>query len=357
MKRKLLARIAADGPMPFDEYMEACLYDAEAGFFASGSPRSGTDGDFLTSPELSSWFGTLVSGWVMDTVTTPGVILIEVGAGSGALLKELVETAVDLEMLMYAVEVSASARVALAAEFREVEVVESLSGLPEGVDAIVVANELLDNLPVALARRGEDGWVEIGVGSDDEDLILIDMDARADVVAWCDEVFPHVAVGTVVSAQLAVTSWIKEVLGRFTTVSLCLVDYAASAQDLSQRDVKSLVRTYHRHRTDIDWLAHPGKSDITVDVNIDGVLKAAAKAGAQTATMSQRAFLLEAGLMELIDDAREMEHLHGSEGRVMEQLIARSGRINLEALIDPAGFGGFNVFLITGGTVRTASAS
>lgn len=357
MKRKLLARIAAEGPMPFDEYMDACLYGPDGGFFTSGGPRSGKDADFVTSPTLSPWFGTLVSGWVMDTVTTPGVILVEVGAGSGALLKELLETAVDLEMLMYAVDVSASARAALAEEFREVEVVGSLSKLPEGVAAIVVANELLDNLPVALARRTEDGWVEIGVGSDDQNLILVEMDARTDVVSWCEEVFPHVGVDTVVSAQLAVASWIDEIFARFATVSLCLIDYAASAEDLSQRDVTSLIRTYRRHRTDIDWLAHPGESDITVDVNIDGVLKAAAKAGAHTVVKTQREFLVEAGVMELIDDARDMEHLHGSEGRVMDQLVARSGRIDLEALIDPGGLGGFTVFLIARGTVGQPSTS
>ncbi|NHZ70215.1 MAG: class I SAM-dependent methyltransferase, partial [Proteobacteria bacterium] len=65
MRKKLLARIAADGPMRFDEFMDRCLYDLEDGFFGSGDLRSNSDGDFVTSPEVSPWFGSLLGRWAV----------------------------------------------------------------------------------------------------------------------------------------------------------------------------------------------------------------------------------------------------------------------------------------------------
>ncbi len=336
--------------MFFDSYMDACLYDPHDGFFSTGRIRSGASADFITSPEVSSSFGLLVGTWASRRLATRSPILIEIGAGSGALLQELAPYWFDDESDVYAVEVSQEARKAIALALSDVTVVASFDDLPSGTDAVVVANEVLDNLPAALARRTVEGWVEIAIDAVDGELVLVDVPARSEVIAWCDEVFGAVAEGTVVSVQIAARWFVEGLLKRFKRVSLCIIDYGAPAPELALRDLSSIVRTYGSHRSGHDWLAHPSETDITVDVNTTAIEMFARAMGASVETTTQREFLLEHGIGELIDDAIDMERRHASGGRVMEQLVSRSERVGLEALIDADGLGGFQVMLIESGT-------
>jgi len=350
MRQQIIDRIYANGLMPFDTFMDMCLYDPVDGFFSTGKVRPGTGADFVTSPEVSPMFGLLVGSWAVRAQRTRSPILVEIGAGSGALLEELAPYWFDVGLDVYAVEVSAEARDAIARLLPDVKVVASFDQLPKGADAVVVANEVLDNLPAALARRKDDGWVEIAVDAVDGELSLVDVPARKEVIGWCDAVFSDAPDGAVVSVQLAARFFIEGVLKRFKRVSMCIIDYGASATDLALRDPESVVRTYKTHRTGHDWLGHPSETDITVDVNITAIELAARSLGASVTIASQRDFLIEQDIGEFIDDAADMERRHAASGQVMEQLVSRSERVNLEALLDPEGLGGFQVITIESGT-------
>ncbi len=358
MKKRLLEQIVEGGPLPFDEYMAACLYDPDEGFFSAGPLRSGENGDFVTSPEISAWFGVLIGRWAKQSslgrevgVEVPPEggalpILIEVGAGSGSLLGPLIAETGTAFGDVYAVESSRAARSRIAKEHPTVTVAATLDEIPAGVDAVIVANEVLDNMPVALARSTTTGWREIGVGTDAGELTLVELPARREVSEWCDEVFGSLPVGTAVTVQLIVDEWISALFKRFGRVLLCLIDYAAPSEELAVRSMESLIRSYRRQRTGHDWLQYPGEVDITVDVNVDGVTRAIGRAGSEVHVMSQRDFLMMQGVSGLIEDARGNEAVSAREGEIMAQLAARSERIAIEALLDPAGLGGFTVVLV-----------
>jgi SAM-dependent MidA family methyltransferase len=346
MLRRIIDRIRANRPMPFDEYMEWCLYDPSDGFFSAGPIRTGRKGDFVTSPEVSWAFGVPVGEWAEKTAPSSHAALIEVGTGSGALLRQIEEIWTMDRDLVFAVERSASARRLVAESFDGVIVVETIDEIPAGIDAVIVANEVLDNMPAGLARRVAEGWVEIGVGVEGDELILVDIPARVEAQIWCDDTFPDIAEGAVVSVQMAVSTWIESVFDRFSKVSLCLIDYGGTAEELQDREPGSVVRTYRGHQTGIDWLQQPGESDITVDMNVDAVLDAIARSGHEARVVSQRDFCTEYGLTDVIDDAKEGELIAASTGQVMAQLEERSQRLDMEALIDPNGLGAFNVILV-----------
>jgi SAM-dependent MidA family methyltransferase len=249
---------------------------------------------------------------------------------------------------VYAVERSVEARLRLVAILEGVNAVASIDDIPVGGDAVIVANEVLDNMPAALARRTETGWIEIGIGLEDDELVLVELHAREDVKVWCDNIVGDAPPGTTVSVQLAVSEWIARIFEHFGEVAMCFIDYGARSEELVARDVASVVRTYREHESGIDWLQHPGETDITVDVNVDGVLKAIARAGREARLLSQREFALENGIGELIADAGEGEAFAASTGAIMNQLENRSERLDMEALIDPTGLGAFKVFLVDG---------
>ncbi len=344
MRERIANHVALNGPMPFDTYMEWCLYDPDDGFFAAGPVRSGKSGDFVTSPEISWAFGYCVGEWAQRNSPGSGASLVEIGAGSGALLGQAADTWTTGSV--YAVERSAEARRNLSREFDDVNVSASIDEIPRRTDAVIIANEVLDNMPAALARRADDGWVEIAVGVDEGALVLVDIPARIEVRNWCDEVFGEVPDGAAVSVQLAVTEWIESVFERFGTVAMCLIDYGGTSGELASQNPSEVVRTYRQHQSGVDWLQHPGETDITVDVNIDGVVAAIDRAGASAHLMSQREFCLAHGLQELIADASDLEHVAAKAGDVMAQLTNRSERLDFEALIDPSGLGAFKAILV-----------
>ncbi len=333
--------------MPFDEYMEWCLYDPEEGFFSAGPIRSGKKGDFVTSPEISWSFGVPVGEWAEKSMPSDHAALIEVGAGSGALLSQVADIWTTLRNPVYAVERSVRARARIAAVVEDVQVVSELGEVPRGIDAVIIANEVLDNIPAALARRVNVGWVEVAVDAEGENLELVDIPARADVLMWCDDTFSDVPDGTVVSVQLGVAAWIDAVFEHFGEVSLCLIDYGGTSRDLAGRDPASVVRSYRAHQSGLDWLQHPGETDITVDLNVDAVVRAIKRSGHEARVTSQRKFCLEYGLGDVIADAVEREQMAAAGGQIMRQLENRSERLDLEALIDPDGLGAFRVILAT----------
>jgi len=332
--------------MPFDEYMEWCLYDPDEGFFSAGPVRSGKKGDFVTSPEISWAFGYCVGEWADSNAPIDCTALVEIGAGSGALLGEFADLWTVRGCPVYAVERSTAARSRIMEKLDGVDLADSMDNIPSGFDAVIIANEVLDNMPAALARRTEVGWAEIAVGVEGEDLMLVEIPARDSVVEWCDDVFTDADPGTTVTVQLAITEWISHVFDHFGKITMCLIDYGGSSDELTAADPVQLIRTYRRHESGIDWLQHPGETDITADVNFDGVLKSIARQGREARSMNQRDFLLEHGLGEIIEDARDGELLAASKGAIMHQLENRSERLDLEALIDPDGLGAFTVVLV-----------
>ena len=149
---RIVSMIRAGGPMPFERFMEVSLYEPE-GFFGGETLRSEKGGDFLTSPEVSPLLGETLAAYVAherERIGGPFQVVdvdVDVGAGSGSLLRPLLD-AVHVDVS--AVEASPAARQALRQFLPDNHV---LTDLPESIRGVIVANELIDNLPMALALR------------------------------------------------------------------------------------------------------------------------------------------------------------------------------------------------------------
>jgi len=336
--------------MPFDAFMELCLYDPDGGFFSAGAVRPGTDADFVTSPEVSPWFGRLIGRWAAEQSRGGPATLLEIGGGSGSLLEPLVHEVGDAFEEIVAVEASGSARRAIADRVPIVRIVDAISDVPSEVRAVVVANEVLDNIPARLVERSSDGWSELRVGESAGGLALQTIDADAGLSAWCDTWLGVVPEGAVLTAQMGVETWLRVLLEHFAATRILIIDYAATTERLVHRRRSDIVRGFARQRTGHDVLASPGATDITVDVNADVVVAVAEALGATVSVTDQRSFLTELGAVDVLDGLAELSHERARAGDVMGQLVARSDATNLRAVCDPVGLGGFSVFRISSGT-------
>lgn len=160
--------------------MAASLYDPDGGFFSTGPLRSVRSGDFLTSPEVSPWFGQCLGRFVaaeQDRLgDAAGFLVADVGAGSGSLLAGLRDASGPGREL-WAADASPAARASLGDVVGGSNVVERLTDLPAGRPAVLFANELLDNVPVSLAVRQGEGWTERWVAAADDRLTLVPVPA------------------------------------------------------------------------------------------------------------------------------------------------------------------------------------
>jgi len=346
----LFARIAAHGPVPFDEFMRIALYQPGEGFFASGPLRSHRTGDFLTSPEVSPLFGETLGRFAVaeaGRLGGGGLDVIEAGAGTGSLLRPLLDhlSGEGVAVAAVAVEVSAAARERLAEVVPEAVIAASPAEVPAGRRGVVIANELLDNLPAPVAVRREGGWAERLVAADGGRLALVEAPARPEVADWAERHAGVVPEGGVVETQIEAAAWLAEAIGALEAGAVVVIDYGDTAEGLASRRVEGTIRTYRGHHLGPDPLEAPGTTDITMDVDFGALAAAAEAAGAEVEVVTQARFLAEWGLGERLLGLRERELRLARDGDPMERLRVRDLRTGGETLLHPRGLGDFRVLV------------
>ncbi|HET7687817.1 MAG TPA: SAM-dependent methyltransferase, partial [Candidatus Macondimonas sp.] len=151
--------VAAGGSIGFDRYMELALYAPGLGYYSAGAAKFGAEGDFITAPELTPLFGRTLAGPCAEWLAQlgPQAWILELGAGSGALAADLLETLATSNRLpaTYAIlERSAQLRARQLSLFAEripklLPRIRWLDTLPTApIEGVLLANEVLDALPV-----------------------------------------------------------------------------------------------------------------------------------------------------------------------------------------------------------------
>ena len=343
--------------MPVAEYVEACLYDPDGGFYmrSGGGRAGGRSGHFLTAPEVGPLFGAVfaraLDSWWAELGEPDPFTVIDWGAGPGTLARSVLAAepgcmaAGALRLVL--VELSPAQR-ALHPEHPLVASVARVSdALPQGASAgVILANELLDNLPFDVVRRTAGGWEELRVTVGDGAsgcFSLVAAPASPELVAG----LPDVPTETRVPVQRAARRWAAEaqrVLGRGRIVAF---DYGATTEVLAERAGRSddpatgfgWLRTHRDHDDGSWWLADPGSCDITADVALDQV-----QADYPAEVCTQTEFLRAHGIDDLVAQGRAAWAERASVGD-LDALRARSRTSEAEALLDPAGMGAFSVLV------------
>lgn len=318
---ELCRRIAQDirsagGWLSFARYMERALYAPGLGYYAGGRRKFGEEGDFTTAPELTPLFGQALANQVAQVLAISAPVVLEAGAGTGRLAADLLGTLDSLGaapdrylILELSDELRARQRETIEREAPALfGRVEWLDRLPESFSGCVVANELLDAMPVhAVAWRAE-GLMERGVaidGDGDGRFVWSERPAPDFLVAAAEEL--PVEAPFEGEIGLAAQAWVAEWGRRLEKGALLLVDYGLPRHELwhPQRN-RGTLRCHYRHRCHDDPFGWPGLSDITTHVDFTAIAEAGFAAGLDVlGYTSQSTFLINCGLGDLLMARRE----------------------------------------------------
>jgi SAM-dependent MidA family methyltransferase len=310
--REAIAR--AGGWLPFERFMALALYAPGAGYYSAGSVKLGAAGDFVTAPELTPLFARCLARQVAQFIRHGVPDVLEVGAGSGALAADLLEALAALDALpqrYLVLEVSAELRERQRALVSRrvpgwAARVEWLEALPEGLSAVVLANEVLDAMPTRVVRRRHGLIEEIGVSIDAASRRFTracrpaagELLAAAEALALPEDYETEV--------NLAARAFVASVAGALERGALIAIDYGfPAAEYYHPQRMRGTLMCHYRHHAHDDPFVLVGLQDITAHVDFSAIAEAGHGAGlAVLGYTSQAQFLVNCGVTEILATSR-----------------------------------------------------
>jgi SAM-dependent MidA family methyltransferase len=360
--------------------MEHALYDETDGFFGHGRGAGRSGRDFVTSPEVGPLFGACIARaldrWWEDLGAPDPFLVVEAGAGTGRLAREvqraqpmclgalryvLVERSTVLraeQRALLPLEPADEALGPFALRAREEElrpvpgsgpVFTSVPDLPEmPLETLVLANELLDNLPFGLAEWDGARWLEVRVAIEGGDFVEVTVpvdEADGDALARVD-FGARLPPGQRVPIPRGLDAWLAACGGALHRGVVVCIDYVVDARDLGRRETEWL-RTYRAHGRGLAPLHDPGTQDITSDVVREQLTHAARTAGLVVVDdRTQSEWLRDLGIDVLVESGRRAWARGAARGD-MEAIAGRSRGVEAAALTDPVGLGAHRVVTMT----------
>ena len=302
---------AQGGWIPFARFMELALYAHGLGYYSAGARKFGTTGDFVTAPEISPLFGRTLAQQVAEIMAHSVPRIIELGAGSGKLAADVLGELEKLGVLpeSYSIlEVSPDLRERQQALLQEriphlLNRVHWLGELPENISGALIANEVLDALPVHLVHWKEGSILERGVASKGE--IFVWQEHQIEIPVLLQAAQQINAEGDYLSEiSLAARGLIGSLCERLNKGVLLFIDYGFGMGEYyhAQRAQGTLMCHYRHHAHDDPFIL-PGLQDITAHVDFTAIAESAIDSGAHLLGYTTQAyFLINCGITELLQD-------------------------------------------------------
>ena len=328
---------AAGGSISFHDYMQACLYEPGLGYYSAGASKFGLEGDFITAPEISPLFAVCLARSLAPVLHRQnGQVVLEVGAGSGILAARLLEHWQELDCLplhYYILELSADLRTRQRQQIAEhcpeqLERVIWLDDWPNNFQGVVLANELLDAMPVHRLHKRNGQWYEQRVAVEQEQFVFQERELQDSALRQrLDAIEQEQALPDdyLTELNLNAEQWIKTLAGHLQQGLVLLLDYGYPRHEFyhPQRERGTLM-CHYRHRAHDDPFVYPGLQDITTHVDFTAVADAAQQSGFEVAGYTTQAhYLLDNGLMQ------QLEQLQGVDESQYQHYVSEVRRLTL----------------------------
>jgi SAM-dependent MidA family methyltransferase len=318
LAEKIRTRILERGPISFRDFMEIALYDPEQGYY-TGGPPIGPQGDYYTSANIHPLFGELLAkkfASLWKAIGDPtGQTIVEVGAGTGQLSDDLLRRwqshhpDVFQELTYVISELSLWFRIRQQERLREFSNVQwkPMTEIErESMSGIIFSNELIDALPVhrLIEQNGRlkelfvdwlgdrFGWVTGELSTEELSRLVSSMEATLED-------------GHIIEVNLSAAEYLRSAAAVLRQGYVVTIDYGEERLRLySTARREGTLRCFYKHALTDDPFERIGEQDITASVDFTLLMEEGERIGLETVEFkSQRAFLMDQGLMERLTDA------------------------------------------------------
>ncbi len=323
----------AGGKISFAEFMHEVLYAPGLGYYSAGATKFGGAGDFITAPEVSGIFGRVLARQCAEVLSgVKNGAVLEAGAGSGKLALDMLTAFEEMDALPSTyniLEVSADLADRQQRQLQDrfphlVGRIRWLSELPENFDGVIVANEVVDALPVERFVKRKAGVVQLCVSVGDGGFVWSEAqapDQLSEFVAGIEaDLGRTLEEGYVSEVSLAAPQWVADLARSLRRGAMFFFDYGVSRREYyAPERTDGWLRCHYRHHAHNNPLIYPGIQDLTAWVDFSSLAGSAVKNGLEIlGYQTQSQFLMGGGLT--------IEMAGFSELPIAEQL-ALSGQI------------------------------
>lgn len=299
---------AGGGWLSFARYMELALHAPGLGYYSAGARKFGEGGDFITAPELGNAFARTLARQAAQVLHEGVADIVELGAGSGKLARDLLEelSALDCLPQRYLIlETSADLRE------RQVELLQHdlpalvpriawLEALPPSLNAFVIGNEVLDAMPVHVIQTRDGGVDELGVIQSSGAFEWSARPASGAVLAAASAL--KLAPGYTTEIHVAAHAFVRALAASLARGVAVLIDYGFPAHEYyhPQRDAGTLM-CHYQHHSHSDPLCLVGLQDITAHVDFSAIANAGSDSGFDVLGYTNQAqFLINCGVTDVL---------------------------------------------------------
>lgn len=291
--------------------MELVLYTPGLGYYSAGAKKLGADGDFVTAPEITPLFGKYLAKQIAEVLMhMPEGNILELGAGSGRLAVDILMALAELNHLpqhYYILEVSADLKARQQAYIAQnipqyVDRVSWLDRLPTQFSGVILANEVLDAMPVHRFYQDQKEIKESWITIQENKFVERFDQASAAVMAAVSDLGMPLNEGYTSEISLIIPAWIHSLSDSLKKGLILLIDYGFAQREYyhPQRYMGTL-RCHYRHHVHDDFFLYPGLQDLTAHVNFTQVASSALNAGLNVAGYTTQAhFLMNCGVMDFV---------------------------------------------------------
>lgn len=296
----------AGGSIPFSRFMELALYAPGLGYYMAGTRKFGEAGDFVTAPELGGLFAKCLARQCAQVLDTCGGDVLEFGAGSGLLAADLLLSLADMRYLPERYRI-----LELSPELRQrqrttlqhkaphlMSRIQWIERMPDHVTGIVVANEVLDAMPVQRFRVTEDSVVELAVAWDNSGFFETDSAAGSADVRRVREL--GLPVGYVCELHARACAWVASTADILKKGVMLVIDYGFPAHEYYHpQRAQGTLMCHYRHRAHDDPFINVGLQDITAHLDFTAVARAGQERGLDLLGYTQQAaFLVSLSILD-----------------------------------------------------------